>query len=211
MTDSLGARHNSLRLVLIFLSLKSQERDVPMITGSTKPVVRTIGHSNRSLEDFLDVLDGAGVELLVDVRSHPNSRRFPHFSEGNLETSLSESGIEYKHCPELGGYRDPRKESPNTALSEGFRAVADHLNSEAGQEALRKLETTILNRDGDSGVILMCAEKDYTRCHRRLVADHLTVRGLSVEHIIGKESSEHHSLHPNARPEGRTVKYPGLV
>lgn len=177
---------------------------------STERVVRTIGHSNRKLDEFLGIMRSTGVETVVDLRTHPNSRRFPHFSEGNLEQALLKDGIDYRHYPELGGYRDPLDDSPNTALPPGFQAVADHLNTNRGQQALNRLEDLVRKPEG-TDVALLCAEKDFTDCHRKLIADHLTVRGLSILHVIDEETTISHELHEHARPEGKRVTYPGLV
>lgn len=182
-----------------------------MNRGDFPRSVVTVGHSNRDLETFLELLGAHGVRILIDVRSYPNSRRFPHFSEGNLTESLGEVNVEYEHWPRLGGFRGEREGSENTALSSGFQAVADHLNSEEGQAALDDL-TGMLQKRGENGVVaLMCAEKDPGRCHRRLISDHLVARDRSVTHVIDEGETRNHELHQHAQTRNRKVYYPGLL
>ncbi|MFB6345777.1 MAG: DUF488 family protein [bacterium] len=171
----------------------------------------TIGHSNRSNDEFLRILKENRVSLLLDVRTYPNSRRFPHFSEGNLRKNLTDIGIEYRHCKHLGGRRDPADQTQNSALEEGFRAVADHLNTDVGQRVLGQLETLASDRSERELITLMCAERDYRRCHRKLISDHLLVRDFDVVHLIDESRSEPHELHPYAREKNGKVTYSGLV
>lgn len=175
------------------------------------PDVVTIGHSDRDFAEFSEFLTDHGVARLIDVRRYPNSRRHPQFNEGNLAESLDEEDIDYEHWPEIGGYRDPAQESSNTALEEGFRGVADHLNTDSGQRTLDELETiTEAMSDGDR-LALMCAEKEPQRCHRKLIGDHLTVRGIRIRHLIEEDEERDHELHPSARVSDRRVTYPGLL
>ena len=173
--------------------------------------VMTVGHSNRELEEFIELLNRHQVRMLADIRTYPNSRRYPHFSLGNLETSMDDAGIDYQHRPELGGMRSASEASENSALSGGFQAVADHLNSPEGQDALDGLEECIRNQDGDDSTGLMCAEWDPGSCHRSLIADHLLVRGIRVVHRIHPNEVREHELHPHARRKDGRVMYPGLV
>jgi uncharacterized protein (DUF488 family) len=180
------------------------------VTGSNETAsVVTVGHSNRDRQSLVDLLTSHEVTRLIDVRRYPNSRRNPQFNQGNLEHTLPEAGITYEHWPEIGGYRDARNDSPNTALENGFRGVADYLNTETGQEILEQLENRILETEGL--LSLMCAEKDPDRCHRQLISDHLTVRDHEVLHLLSKEQSKPHELHPNARLKSDSVTYPGLI
>jgi uncharacterized protein (DUF488 family) len=168
--------------------------------------VRTIGHSTRTAQEFLDLLRHAGVRLLVDVRRYPASRRHPHFSAGALAASLAAAGITYRHEPDLGGHRMPRPDSENTAWTHpAFRGYADHMAGAAFRAALDRLVESA--RDVDAAV--MCAEALPERCHRRLLADALTVRGVAVEHLVGSRDRRPHVLHPAARPypDGRLL-YP---
>ncbi len=169
--------------------------------------IYTIGHSTRSADEFLALLEEQGIKRLVDVRRWPTSRRHPHFSQEPLSDRLDAAGIEYVHEPDLGGYRKLEGESPNTAWrSAGFRAYADHLASPEFREALDRVITCA--EEVPSAV--MCAEAVPWRCHRRLIADALVVRGHEVVHLLGPERSQRHELHPNARvgDDGWLI-YPG--
>lgn len=176
--------------------------------GGPAPAAFTIGHSTRSAEEFVSLLEENGVELLVDVRRHPGSRRHPQFNQGELEETLRAAGIDYRHEERLGGRRDPAPgESPNRAWeSEGFRAYADHLLSEEGRRALDHLESEARERR----LAVMCAEAVPWRCHRQIVADHLVARGLAVRHVLGEGRTDGHSLRRMAEvgEDGRVV-YPG--
>ncbi len=179
--------------------------------GTQTESVSTVGHSNRDREEFLRLVVNNNIRRIVDVRTYPNSRRYPHFSQGNLRQSLSDVGIQYVHVPELGGLRTAREASHNSALSGGFQAVADHLNTDEGQEALEELESSIREPDSSGTLALLCAERDPDSCHRSLIADHLISRGFSVRHLIDDDEVRDHDLHPHARRKDGRVQYPGLV
>lgn len=171
-------------------------------------VVYTVGHSTRSAGELVELLREHGVELLVDVRRWPSSRRHPHFDRDALDGNLAEAGIDYRHQEALGGMRDagPEEESRNDGWrTEGFRAYADHLNTARGQEAVERLA-----RMGEARTVAaMCAEAVPWRCHRQLVADALVARGLEVRHVVGPGRVEEHELREMARVlnDGRIV-YP---
>ncbi len=168
--------------------------------------VYTVGHSTRSLEEFVDLLQAYGVTLLIDVRVAPSSRRFPHFTAASLQAALRAVGISYRHLKDLGGWRRPRPDSPHTGWrSPGFRGYADHM--ETPQFALALEE--VLARARTDVVALMCAEAVPWRCHRQLVADALLARGVEVVHIRDRARSEPHRLTPFARLEGTRVVYDG--
>jgi uncharacterized protein (DUF488 family) len=159
------------------------------------PVMYTVGHSTRSLDELLDLLGGAGVSELVDVRSVPRSRRHPHFSGDALATELPAAGIDYRHEPALGGFRRPRTDSPNSGWRhQAFRGYADHMGSEEFQAALERLAHG--GRAHTSA--LMCAEANWRRCHRRLIADALLVRGWRVLHLGLEPNPVPHELTPFA-------------
>lgn len=173
-----------------------------------RPVAFTVGHSTRSAEEFVDLLAGAGVDLLVDVRRHPGSRRHPHFNRGELAETLEAHGIDYRHEERLGGRRDPADgESPNRGWeSPGFRAYADHLLSEEGRRALDELEAEAR----EVRLAVMCAEAVPWKCHRQIVADHLVARGIEVRHLMDEGRAERHGLREMAEvADGRLVVYPG--
>jgi uncharacterized protein (DUF488 family) len=165
----------------------------------------TIGHSTRSLEDFVALLEKNHVEVLVDVRSIPASRRMPHFTRAALERSLPAHGIAYQHMPELGGRRRPRRDSTNLGLRNvSFRAYADYMQTDEFWAALDRLERLAATRR----VAIMCAEAVPWRCHRSLISDALTVRGVDVRHITGPGEPAPHHLTPFARVEGGRISYP---
>jgi uncharacterized protein (DUF488 family) len=158
--------------------------------------VWSVGHGARPLEEFLAVLADAAVATLADVRSQPGSRRHPQFGAKALEAALSEVGVAYVHLPGLGGRREPRADSPHRALRvAAFRGYADHMGSE---EFARDYESlTSLARQ--SRTAFMCAETLWWRCHRRLIADRLTVEGWTVAHLFASGKNEPHALWDVAR------------
>lgn len=164
----------------------------------------TLGHSTRSLEDFLALLAEHGVEVLVDVRRYPGSRRFPHFRRESLSAALSAAGIAYHHLPGLGGRRKPRPDSPHTYWKNaGFGAYADHMETAEFGEAFAELQALASERRA----ALMCAEAVPWRCHRQLVADALVAGGRRVIHILGTGQSADHVLNTSVRalPDGRLI------
>ncbi len=167
--------------------------------------VLTIGHSTRSLEELLRVLESHGVEHLADVRTIPRSRHNPQFNREGLAGQLRRAGIGYAHMPALGGLRHARRDSPNGGWrNASFRGFADYMQTpefEAGLEAL--IEVAARAR-----TVIMCAEAVPWRCHRSLIADALSARGLRVEHILSPTRAERHALTAFATLEGTRVTYP---
>jgi uncharacterized protein (DUF488 family) len=168
-------------------------------------VIYTVGHSTRSREQLLEILRGAGVSALADVRSYPSSRRHPQFNRPALARWLPEAGIEYRHFPELGGRREPVSGSRNGGWRErGFRGYADYMalaEFGAGVDRLQQLART-------RAAAIMCAEALWWRCHRRLIADALTIRGWEVCHL-GSGPPSKHELTPFAQiGEEGTIVYP---
>jgi uncharacterized protein (DUF488 family) len=153
------------------------------------PTIWTIGHSTRSLGDFIATLQAHGVQGIADVRKLPGSRRYPHFDQAALSTSLHEHGICYHHFPGLGGRRKPDAHSHNTAWRHpAFRAYADYMETPEFAEAMRGLARFA----EETPVALMCAEAVWWRCHRGLIADYLKVRGWRVLHITDARSAKEH-------------------
>lgn len=160
----------------------------------------TIGHSTRSFEELLALLQENGVERLADIRRYPGSRRHPHFSKESLERELP---LEYIHLVDLGGRRKPLPDSRNTALrNDQFRAYADYLPS---AEAHSAIETLLA---GGKRTAVMCAEAVPWRCHRNLLADELLRRGVDVLHILGPGQTRPHALNSLARIENDRIVYP---
>jgi uncharacterized protein (DUF488 family) len=172
------------------------------------PVIYTVGHSTRSLHELTDLLEAAYVRELVDVRSVPRSRRHPQFEGEALARSLPIHGIAYTHERALGGFRRPRPGSPNTGWEHpAFRGYADHMASEEFRRALAGVET----RGRERSTCLMCAEAQWWRCHRRLIADALVIRGWRVLHLGLHSTAVEHELTPFAvLGKDHTLTYPPL-
>lgn len=145
----------------------------------------TIGHSNRQLSQFLELLQDSGIRVLVDVRKLTGSTKYPHFNADHLGPSLTDSHIHYEHLPQLAGRRTVSKDIPFEVnawwTNRSFHNYADYALSnefDAGLETLMKL--------GEQGpVALMCSEAVWWRCHRRIITDYLLARDHSVRHILG--------------------------
>jgi uncharacterized protein (DUF488 family) len=150
----------------------------------------TIGHSTRTIDIFISLLEENGIKLVADVRSLPGSKRYPQFNRKMLARSLTERGIRYEHFPELGGRRKARKDSRNTAWrNASFRGYADHMETEEFHKGVERL----VDLAAESGpVAIMCAEAVWWRCHRALISDYLKVRGIDVMHILDASKSEPH-------------------
>ena len=179
------------------------------MTGmNARGVVYTIGHSDRSMGDLLEILGSCDVAEVVDVRRFPGSRRNPQFNRDVLAAALESAGIRYEHMEALGGRRGkPAPDSPNTGWRvASFQAYADRMAEPEWIEALRVLEEHCAERT----VAILCAEAVPWRCHRRLIADALVSRGWEVRHILGVGRYRRHELEEFARPlpDGRII-YPG--
>jgi uncharacterized protein (DUF488 family) len=173
--------------------------------GRTVAGILTIGHSNRSLDDFIALLEAHGVECLVDVRSIPWSRHNPQFNRDTLPASLAAHGIDYHHLAALGGRRQARPDSPNTGWENpSFRGYADYMQTSAFQAGLDEL----LSLAKPKRVAIMCAEAVPWRCHRSLIGDALLARGMAVEDILSATGRKPHRLTPWARVDGNQVTYP---
>lgn len=168
----------------------------------------TVGHSTRSAAELDQILSAHQIEALVDVRSFPGSRRYPHFNQLALSKGLEHVGIQYVHCPKLGGRRQPTLHSKNTAWKNAsFRAYADHIETEEFRMGIEEL----LEVSSRKRTAIMCAEALWWRCHRSLIADYLKARGIEVIHILDVKQSEDHRYTSAARIlEGR-LTYEGLL
>ena len=170
--------------------------------------VWTVGHSTRTPEEFEQILKAHGIEMLVDVRSFPGSRRYPQFNRDALAESLGRIGIEYKHEPRLGGRRTPRKDSHNTAWrNASFRAYADHMEGDDFRKGVEEL----LELGASERTAVMCAEAVWWRCHRSLISDYLKAAGHTVIHIIDQTKSEEHPFTSAARIIDGRLSYRGLI
>ncbi len=199
--------------------------------------VLTVGHSTRSLDEFTELLTYHGVGLLVDVRTVPASRRMPHFSKLALERSLPLRGIRYLHMPELGGFRKPKADSINTGWRNvSFRGYADYMQTDEFWAAIVRLMSLPIRTDrsatgppsptsgegktgspspasgeekaSDTTLAIMCAEALPWRCHRSLVSDALSIRGVEVSHVTSGSKPARHALTPLAQVHGGRITYP---
>jgi uncharacterized protein (DUF488 family) len=140
----------------------------------------------------------------VDVRAQPHSARFPRFSTDALRNTLEEAGIVYHWAGrQLGGRREPRPDSRHVALQAGLRGYADHMES----DAFRRAAAQLLNMAGKAPTAILCAERLPEQCHRRLIADYLTLQGARVIHLIELADTREHLLSPEARRESAQLVY----
>ena len=170
--------------------------------------VWTVGHSNRTLEDFITLLRSHKIELLVDVRRFPGSRRYPHFNQEILSAALREQGLDYLHFPELGGRRPSRADSPNSAWrNEGFRGYADYMETDEFRAGIERLRAQAQKRP----TVIMCAEALWWQCHRSMIADYLKAAGCQVLHILGTEKTEEHRYSQPAQIVNGRLTYHNLA
>ena len=154
----------------------------------------SIGHSTRSIGEFIEVLHHHQIEAIADVRRFPGSRRLPQFGEDSLREALAADGLDYRWIEELGGRRRPIKDSPNLAWrNSSFRGYADHLQSAEFDRGLHCLLEMAARRR----TAMMCAEVLWWRCHRSLVSDVLKTRGIEVLHI---QDDKPPAAHPFTAP-----------
>jgi len=184
----------------------------------------TIGHSTRTIDEFISLLKANEINLLADVRAWPGSKRYPHFNKDVLAKSLSEQGIRYEHFPELGGKRKSKPDSRNTAWrNASFRGYADYMETEQFQNGIERLlniagqgaatwAVAEKRYDGSEAVTpcaiaIMCAEAVWWRCHRSLIADCLKARGVEVLHVLGATKVDPHPYTPAARIVNGELSY----
>lgn len=170
--------------------------------------VYTIGHSTRTLDEFLNILKSYGVQELVDIRTVPKSRHNPQYNTDLLADSLNKHHIGYIHIKELGGFRKPRADSPNKGWQHpAFRGFADYMQTPGFEEGLSHL----LKIAHQKKTVIMCAEAVPWRCHRRLIGDALVIRGIKVIDIFTATESRPHIVTPGALVEGTHITYPEKV
>ena len=149
------------------------------------------------VDEFISLLKENKINLLVDVRAFPGSKRYPQFNKEALAESLNAHGIRYEHFPELGGKRKSKLDSRNTAWrNASFRGYADYMETEKFQKGIERL-LDVATEAGPTAI--MCAEAVWWRCHRSLIADYLKVRGVEVLHILGANKVEPHPYTSAAR------------
>jgi uncharacterized protein (DUF488 family) len=181
------------------------KREQPRVASQL--TILTIGHSTRTIDDFLGILRAHRVARLVDVRTIPKSRRVPQFNSESLAASLRRQGIEYLHLKSLGGLRHPKKDSVNLGWrNASFRGYADYMATDEFRASLERL----LELAREKRTAIMCAEAVPWRCHRSLIGDTLLVRGVHVEDILSAISARPHEMTPFAKIEGLNVAYPAV-
>jgi uncharacterized protein (DUF488 family) len=168
-------------------------------------IVLTIGHSTRTIEEFMGLLQAHAVSRVVDVRTVPRSRHNPQFNKDSLADSLGKAGLRYVHMPGLGGLRHARRDSINVGWrNASFRGYADYMQTPEFEEHLREL----IELARKERIAIMCAEAVPWRCHRSLISDALTVRGIRTEDIMSLTQRRLHTLTPFAKVRGTIVTYP---
>jgi uncharacterized protein (DUF488 family) len=166
--------------------------------------VFTIGHSTHPIEDFLALLSEQEIKLLADVRSYPSSKRWPHFNQEELQRAVERAGIEYRWFKSLGGRRHSKNvASPHTAWQiPAFRSYADYADGDDFSAGLDELIALAVHKR----TTYMCSEGLWWRCHRRIISDHLLVRGWTVMHIMPSGKLTEHAL-----PDFARVEYDRLI
>jgi len=168
-------------------------------------IVLTIGHSTRTLDEFIALLKAHAVTLVVDVRTIPRSRHNPQFNENSLPDSLKKAGIGYVHMPGLGGLRHAKHNSVSAGWrNASFRGYGDYMQTPEFKKQIEEL----IQLAKEHRIALMCAEAVPWRCHRSLIGDALTVRGIRTEDIMSLKQRQLHTLIPFAHVRGSTVMYP---
>jgi uncharacterized protein (DUF488 family) len=169
------------------------------------PIVLTIGHSTRTLEAFIALLQAHGTTRVVDVRTVPRSRHNPQFNKASLPRALRKAGLGYVHLPGLGGLRHAQRDSVNIGWrNASFRGYADYMQTPEFKQSLDEL----VQLASQAQVVLMCAEAVPWRCHRSLIADALLIRGIRTEDIMSATRRQVHTLTPFAQVRGTTITYP---
>ena len=167
-------------------------------------LIYTIGHSTRTLQEFIGLLQTFSIEMLADVRSYPGSRRYPHFNKENLLKELPGKGILYLHMPSLGGRRKALPQSKNTAWkNDAFRGYADYMETNEFKNGIKDLEKMATGYR----TAFMCSEAVWWRCHRSLIADYLKVKGWKVLHILNNNKAEEHPFTAAAKIVNGNLSY----
>lgn len=172
------------------ISSENMDKTIPL------KIIWTIGHSTRSLAEFIAILHSLNIECIADIRSFPGSRKFPHFNKEALELSLPENNIQYVHLKELGGRRKVKPDSTNTNWRHpAFRGYADYMETDQFKEAVKELEMLASAKRTS----YMCSEALWWRCHRSMVSDRLKINGWTVLHITGPGKTVEHTFTSAAR------------
>ncbi len=166
--------------------------------------IYTIGHSTRSLTEFLNMLRSFDIKILADIRSLPGSRKFPQFNKENLQLYMEEAGIEYMHLADLGGRRKVKKNSKNNRWNnDSFKGYADYMETDEFENAIVKLKKIAL----EDTTAYMCSEAVWWRCHRSMVSDYLKAKGWTVLHIMAIAKVQEHTYTAPARIVDGNILY----
>lgn len=164
----------------------------------------TIGHSTRSIDEFLEMLKSFSIENLVDVRSLPGSNKFPQYNQDELKKTLEENKIAYTYMKDLGGRRKTSPESTNTIWqNKSFRGYADYMDTKDFEKALKELKSMAKKKN----VAMMCAEAVWWRCHRSMIADALKAEDWKVFHIMDVDKETEHPFTKPAKIENGQLVY----
>lgn len=175
------------------------------INLNKKKIIFTIGHSTRSIEEFIDILKKYKINQLIDIRTIPKSYYNKQFNRAALAKALRNRRLGYRHQKNLGGLRHTHADSVNTAWrNASFRGFADYMQTDQFQQGLEKLIKTAHSKN----VVIMCAEAVPWRCHRSLIGDALLVHGIRVKDIYSKGSVKNHTLTPWAVVHKKKITYP---
>ena len=175
--------------------LAARLEDSGIVTTSSL-AIWTVGHSTRTIQEFIDILRQYQIEIVVDVRRFPGSRRFPHFNKTAMHDALVTAGIRYEDLVELGGRRPARPDSHNVAWrNASFRGYADYMETQPFRNGVdRLLEIARTGR-----TVIMCSEAVWWRCHRSMIADSLKAMDVHVFHILGMKKVQEHPYTSAAR------------
>ena len=169
----------------------------------------TMGFSNRSWDETIEIVRAFAIQRLVDIRTLPGSKHTPQFNQEHLREALPKAGIEYIHMKSLGGLRKPSKASTTNAAwrNDAFRGYADYMQTPEFEAALTELVRLLT----EATTVYACTEAVFWRCHRQLVSDALAVRGYSIGHIFNASKAEQHKLTNFAKANGTRITYPALL
>ena len=174
------------------------------MSSSENPTIFTIGHSTRTIEEFLVMLNSFNIKILADIRRLPGSRKYPQFDQDALKKSLEENGIEYVYIEDLGGRRKVAPDSKNTTWrNKSFQGYADYMETESFKNGINDLENLALEKP----TAIMCSEAVWWRCHRSMVSDYLKAKNWEVLHIMSLGKATEHPYTSPARVVGDQVFY----
>lgn len=172
--------------------------------GQKEKTIWTIVHSTHSLDEFIQMLQSFQIELVADVRRFPGSRKYPHFNQDSLRTSLRKNNVEYLHFEDLGGRRKARPDSVNTVWrNASFQGYADYMETSVFKNAVAELEAVASKQR----TAYLCSEAVWWRCHRSMVSDILKFQGWNVNHIMGVGKETEHPYTGPANIKGGELTY----